>query len=117
MKSNIVMIPGRQPQASRLTVNVRDFCLCLNLICLCSSTDRLYSLDPFHCLHSSMGKMELFQFLGIWWFMGLIWERNWGVFLHKHFLSLVKMVAYGLWPGGFPTPDLPTCLILKTERC
>lgn len=47
MKSNRVMIPGRQPRASRLTVNVRDFCLYLNLIiCLCSSTDRLYSLDP-----------------------------------------------------------------------
>ena len=62
-----------------------------------------------------MGMRELFQFLGIWWFREFIWGRNWGVFLHKHFLHLVKMVEYGLWSGGTPNPDLPTCLILKTE--
>lgn len=47
MESNMVMIPERQPRASRLTVNVRDFRLYLNLIiCLCSFTDGLCSLDP-----------------------------------------------------------------------
>ena len=69
------------------------------------------ALIPFHCLRSSMRKMELFQFLGIWWFMGFIWGRNWRRFLHKHFLSLANIVGCGRWSGGTPNPGLPTCLI------
>lgn len=99
---------------SRLIVNVRDFCLYLNLIiCLCSSIDGLCSLDPLLPI-LPWGWWNYF----ISWCSGDSWgssreETEQHSFINI-FWALAKMAGCSCWSWGILSSGLPASL--KTER-